>query len=124
MKKQILLYNINDRKRAMEIRRVLMPLKLRIKNIPPDDFAHPIGYLLGIEGYKPSDLASDDCYFEDEMMIMAGLTSCEIDQVIRGFHKRRIPGIPLKAIVTPHNQEWHSYKLYRDLKKEHEKISK
>lgn len=124
MKKQILLYNIKDRKRAMEIRRVLMPLKLRIKNILSDDFAHPIGYLLGMEGYAPSDQIPDDCYFEDEMMIMAGLTSYEIDQIIHGFHKRRIPGIPLKAIVTPHNQEWNSYKLYGDLKKEHEKMSK
>ena len=118
MKKQILLYNIKDKKRAMDIRRVLMPLKIRIKNISPDEFAYPIGYLLGLEGYEASDTPA-----EDEMMIMAGFTSYDIDQVIRGFHKRRIKGIPLKAIVTPHNQEWTSYKLYGDLKKEHEKMS-
>ena len=112
MKKQILLYNIKDKKRAMDIRRVLMPLKIRIKNISPDEFAYPIGYLLGLEGYEASDTPAEDCFFEDEMMIMAGFTSYDIDQVIRGFHKRRIKGIPLKAIVTPHNQEWTSYKLY------------
>ena len=33
MKKQILLYNIKDKKRALDIRRVLMPLKIRIKQI-------------------------------------------------------------------------------------------
>lgn len=124
MKKQILLYNIKDKKRAMDIGRVLMPLKIRIKNISPDEFAYPIGYLLGLEGYEASDTPAEDCFFEDEMMIMAGFTSYDIDQVIRGFHKRRIKGIPLKAIVTPHNQEWTSYKLYGDLKKEHEKMAK
>lgn len=90
MKKQILLYNIKDKKRAMDIRRVLMPLKIRIKNISPDEFAYPIGYLLGLEGYEESDTPAEDCFFEDEMMIMAGFTSYDIDQVIRGFHKRRI----------------------------------
>ena len=33
MKKQILLYNIKDKKRVLDIRRVLMPLKIRIKQI-------------------------------------------------------------------------------------------
>ena len=123
MKKQILLYNIKDKKRAMDIRRVLMPLKIRIKTISPDEFAHPIGYLLGLSGYEASDAPAQDYFFEDEMMIMAGFTSYDIDQLIRGFHKRIIQGIPLKAIVTPHNQEWRSFKLYGDLKKEHEKMT-
>ncbi len=124
MKKQILLYNIKNRKRAMDIRRVLMPLKIRIKTISPEEFAHPIGYLLGLDGYEASDAPADARFFEDEMMVMAGFTSYDIDQVIHGFHKRRIQGIPLKAVVTPHNQEWTSYKLYGDLKKEHEKMTK
>lgn len=123
MKKQILLYNITDKKRAMDIRRVLMPLKIRIKNIPVEDFAHPLGYLLGLDGYEPSGESPKNFMFQDEMMVMAGFTSYDIDQVIRGFHKRRIPGIPLKAIVTSHNQEWDSFKLYSDLSKEHQKMS-
>ena len=73
MKKQILLYNIKDKKRAMDIRRVLMPLKIRIKTISPDEFAHPIGYLLGLSGYEASDAPAQDYFFEDEMMIMADL---------------------------------------------------
>ena len=49
MKKQILLYNIKDKKRALDIRRVLMPLKIRIKQINESDFGQPIGYLADID---------------------------------------------------------------------------
>ena len=52
MKKQILLYNIKDKKRALDIRRVLMPLKIRIKQINESDFGQPIGYLADIDGFE------------------------------------------------------------------------
>ena len=124
MKKQILLYNIKDKKRELDIRKVLMPLRIPIKMIPNEDFSHPLGYLIGLEESKPSEQSANDYQFDDEMMVMAGFTGYDIDQVIRGFHKRRIATIPLKAILTPHNQDWNSYKLYENLKEEHEKMSK
>ena len=100
MKKQILLYNIKDKKRAIDIRRVLMPLKIRIKQVAAADFGQPIGYLADIDGFDACEDLSGDFSFDDEMMIMVGLTSFEIDQVIKGFHKKRIAGIPLKAVLT------------------------
>ena len=123
MKKQILLYNIKDKKRALDIRRVLMPLKIRIKQIAPSDFGYPIGYLADIDGFEASKDLSGDFSFDEEMMIMVGLTSFEIDQVIKGFHKKRIAGIPLKAILTDENQKWNSKNLYENLKKEHQKMN-
>lgn len=123
MKKQILLYNIKDKKRALDIRRVLMPLKIRIKQIAPSDFGYPIGYLADIDGFEASEDLSGDFSFNEEMMIMVGLTSFEIDQVIKGFHKKRIAGISLKAILTDENQKWDSKNLYENLKKEHQKMN-
>lgn len=89
-KKQILLYNIKDKKRALDIRRVLMPLKIRIKQINESDFGQPIGYLADIDGFEFCEDLSGDFSFDDEMMIMVGLTGFEIDQIIKGFHKKRI----------------------------------
>lgn len=122
MKKQILLYNIKDKKRALDIRRVLMPLKIRIKQVSETDFGQPIGYLVDIDGFDACENLSGDFLFDDEMMVMAGLNSFEIDQVIKGFHKRRIEGIPLKAILTNENQKWNSKKLYDNLQEEHKKM--
>lgn len=122
MKKQILLYNIKDKKRTLDIRRVLMPLKIRIKQVSEADFGQPIGYLADMDGFEACEELSGDFSFEDEMMIMVGLTSFEIDQVIKGFHKRRIAGIPLKAILTDENRKWNSRKLYENLKEEHIKM--
>ncbi len=122
MKKQILLYNIKDKKRALDIRRVLMPLKIRIKQIAETDFGQPIGYLADIDGFDACENLSDDFSFDDEMMIMVGLSGFEIDQVIKGFHKKRIARIPLKAVLTEENQKWNSRKLYENLRDEHEKM--
>ena len=122
MKKQILLYNIKDKKRALDIRRVLMPLKIRIKQVAEADFGQPIGYLADIDGFESYEEISGDFSFNDEMMVMVGLTSFEIDQVIKGFHKRRIAGIPLKAILTDENRKWDSKKLYENLRDEHAKM--
>lgn len=122
MKKQILLYNIKDKKRALDIRRVLMPLKIRIKQVAQSDFGQPIGYLADLYGFEAYEDISGDFAFDEEMMIMVGLTSFEIDQVIKGFHKRRIVGIPLKAILTDENQKWNSKNLYENLKEEHQKM--
>ena len=123
MKKQILLYNIKDKKRALDIRRVLMPLKIRIKQVAPTDFGQPIGYLADIDGFTALEDLSGDFSFDDEMMVMVGLNSFEIDQVIKGFHKRRIAGIPLKAVLTEENQKWDSKKLYENLREEHAKMN-
>ena len=122
MKKQILLYNIKDKKRALDIRRVLMPLKIRIKQVAEADFGQPIGYLADIDGFESYEEISGDFSFNDEMMVMVGLTSFEIDQVIKGFYKRRIAGIPLKAILTDENRKWDSKKLYENLRDEHAKM--
>ena len=122
MKKQILLYYIKDKKRALDIRRVLMPLKIRIKQINESDFGQPIGYLADIDGFEFCENLSGDFSFDDEMMIMVGLTGFEIDQIIKGFHKKRIAGIPLKAILTEENQKWDSQKLYENLRDEHAKM--
>lgn len=123
MKKQILLYNIKDKKRALDIRKVLMPLKIRISQVAPSDFGQPIGYLADIDGFEACEDLSGDFSFDDEMMVMIGLTSFEIDQVIKGFHKKRIAGIPLKAILTDENQKWGSKKLYENLRTEHQKMN-
>ena len=122
MKKQILLYNIKDKKRAIDIRRVLMPLKIRIKQVAAADFGQPIGYLADIDGFDACEDLSGDFSFDDEMMIMVGLTSFEIDQVIKGFHKKRIDGIPLKAVLTDENRKWDSRKLYENLREEDSKM--
>ena len=122
MKKQILLYNIKDKKRAIDIRRVLMPLKIRIKQVAAADFGQPIGYLADIDGFDACEDLSGDFSFDDEMMIMFGLTSFEIDQVIKGFHKKRIAGIPQKAVLTDENLKWDSRKLYENLREEDSKM--
>ncbi|MDD3185754.1 MAG: DUF3783 domain-containing protein [Anaerostipes sp.] len=120
MKKQVLLYNISDKKRALDIRMILMPLKVRIKNVAQKDFIQPLGYILGLDDFEAIESFESESPFADEMMVLAGFTDYDIDFLIRGFRKLKIPGIPLKAVLTETNREWDSYRLYGDLKKEHE----
>ncbi|HIT90497.1 MAG TPA: DUF3783 domain-containing protein, partial [Candidatus Merdenecus merdavium] len=58
-----------------------------------------------------------------EMMVMKGLSSAKIDQIILQFRKNGIGKINLKAVITPSNQSWNSLELYEEIKKEHQEMT-
>ena len=88
---RILLYNIHDEK-LMKIRVAALRLGLETIEVPPESFGHPLGHVLGFEGYEPSDAAEP---FDEEMLVMETLSSPLLDALRAG-------GAPvaLKAVVT------------------------
>lgn len=63
----------------------LLPFKLRIKTIEPQDYSQPIGYLAGVKEISqvqiPSALIPQE-QMEKEMLILAGITGNLFDQVL------------------------------------------
>lgn len=47
MKETILLINFNDTARRNQVKRALMPLRLRLKSVGPDQYDLPVGVLAG-----------------------------------------------------------------------------
>ena len=49
MKPTILLINFQDQQKLRKLKMALLPFKLRIKTVEPQDYSQPIGYLAGQE---------------------------------------------------------------------------
>ena len=60
MKPTILLINFQDQQKLRKLKMALLPFKLRIKTVEPQDYSQPIGYLAGDEEFSGADSISAD----------------------------------------------------------------
>ncbi|MCI8410699.1 MAG: DUF3783 domain-containing protein [Lachnospiraceae bacterium] len=131
MKETVLLYNINGEK-AKNIKRVLLLLGLRGKNVSEDMYGEKLGILAGmlteeavqnekrvVESENSGD-TQDNVPFTEEMLVMCGFSNEKVDKFLIEMKKKKVEKINLKAVLTPYNAFWNSYELYHELKKEHE----
>lgn len=130
MKETVLLYNFNDRDRLMKIRQALLPLGFRIRLVEKEEYGKPLGTLAGVKGMEdltaaanPSDEVLLSEGFNDEMALLAGLTSARVDTFIKSLRRKGIGRIDYKAVLTPVNKDWDSVHLYHEIKKEHEAMT-
>ena len=108
---RILLYNIHGEKLA-KIRTAAALLGITPIVVPEDAHSHPVGYLLGYEGFAPSDAAE---HIDDEMLVMESLFSPLLD-----YMRKSGATVALKAVVTEQNRAWSGAALCRELQREHE----
>lgn len=123
MKPTVLLYNFNDAVRGRKISLALMPLGFRLKRVNKEDYSQPIGYIAGIKGVEPVKEVYKGEELDGEMLIMAGMTNAQIDNLIMAFRKKGISKVNCKAVLTQTNQYWNAIDLYKELKLEHESLS-
>ena len=128
MKETVLLFHF-EKERAGKIRRALLPLKIRVKTVEPDEYEKTIGFLAGNKEipeqeskgeYEIPGTGEEKTEIKQEMMVMAWMTGHQIDQILNAFRKQGIGRIDYKAVITQQNQYWDSRTLYAELKKEHE----
>ena len=112
----VLLYNISDEKRQ-KIGFAAWKLGITVRSVSPEDFSHPVGYLLGLEGFSPADAAGDA--FDEEMLVMHQLSSPQFSGFLDALRRNRVP-VALKAVATEHNVSWSSAALCGELCQEHE----
>ena len=134
MKETILLINFNDTVRRNQVKRALMPLRLRLKSVGPDQYDLPVGVLAGEKQNDPQkesspaedrkvDLEEDRKEdLTEELFVMAGLSSGRVDAVLAALRKAGIR-IPYKAVMTATNQDWDVRRLYREICSEHEAMT-
>ena len=109
---KVLLFNIRNADKLMKIRIAALRAGLEAVEVAQEDFAHPVGWLLGLEGFSP---AAGTEHFEDEMLVMQELSSPLLDML-----RASGAAIALKAVVTEQNRGWSSAALCRELRREHE----
>lgn len=153
MKETILLINFNDTARRNQVKRALMPLRLRLKSVGPDQYDLPVGVLAGekqtdqregkIKGAGREDLSakpsigSSDGRGEPRETAAEDKTAEDLTEelfVMSGLSGGRVDAvlaalrkagirIPYKAVMTATNQDWDVRKLYREIRSEHEAMT-
>lgn len=124
MREVILLFNFNDREKRNKVTRALFPLRIKIKEIEKKDYLNPMGYLAGNKELAGVEEVYTGEELEGEMLVMAGLSSIRMDQVLKALRKSGAGSIPYKASLTPINQHWNVVKLFEEIKEEHERMHK
>ena len=121
MKPTILLINFRDQQKLRKLKMALLPFKIRLKTVEPQDYCQPVGYLSGgkeiPQAEIPAELIPQE-QMEKEMLVIAGITGNLFDQVLFTLRKAGTP-VDYKAVLTEHNQNWSCIQLYRELEKEH-----
>lgn len=120
MKETILLYGFQDETRLTKVKKALILLGMRMRVVVPADYSKPVGYMAGIKELETDTEAYGGLAFENEMMVMAGLSSSRVDAVILALRKAGIGRIDYKAVLTPTNQTWSAVTLYEEIAREHE----
>lgn len=125
MKETLLLFGF-DTEKQKKLVRSLMPLRMKLKSITAEEYHQPIGHLAGIKEILPAEEPSSEqpLALDGEMMVMAGLTSQRIDQVLTAIRNSGTGPIPYKAVLTQTNQNWDAYALLAELKREHEEMTR
>ena len=95
-----------------------MTLKLRARSVLPEDCGQPLDGVLGLA--PRAETAEAGKAFPDELLVMAGLSSHQMNQLLQGFRRKKIPPVELKAVLTASNGGWNAYQLRDELKREHE----
>lgn len=117
----VLLYNIRDEAKRLKIGFAARKLGVAVRSVAPEEFGHPIGSLLGLEGFSPSDASAEP--FEAEMLLMHELSPVQFSGFLEALRRGRTP-VALKAVVTEHNIDWSSAALCHELQREHEAMKR
>lgn len=113
----ILSYNIGEK--AEKLEETANSLNMKHVPIPADKAGETIGFFAGYSGFSSN---GTEISAEGECIIFSGITSKRLDVLLKAMRGRKLD-IPLKAVVTQHNQNKSVEWLLSELAKEHKAIN-
>ncbi len=114
----VLSYNIGDKKEALE--KAAASLNMKHIEIPLDKAGENLGFLAGYSGFVSNGTAAAAA---GECVIFSGISGKRLDLLLKAMRGAGLD-IPLKAVVTAHNQSKSVEWLLGELAKEHEAMTK
>ena len=83
----IFLYNIPDDESGKKLKGVCFRMGIRVREITPDQFHHPLGYLAGLPGFEAAQDSTVNRTFSEAMLVMKQFTSKRMDELFRQWRK-------------------------------------
>lgn len=123
MKESILLFHAPEKKELLKIQKALFPLHIRVRTISKEQYQQPIGLLAGMKDLTPKEESSENAELPAPLFVFCFLSEQKLDQVLLALRRCGSGPYPYKAILTPTNCEWDAYTCFKEIKKEHEKMS-
>lgn len=118
----ILLYNMEGHRALPLIQHLTALEKEQLRLVTPQEYALPLGKLVLGPGFPLSpaseDSSKDPLSIDETMMVFAGMPQSKVMEYLDKLKAFGITGIALKAVLTPTNQSWSSFTLYRHLSEE------
>ena len=114
------------------IRMLGMMMGEKIRPVSKEEYALPIGKIAYPELFRAVPAANGEGLggtlpkaedFDDLMLVFAGMEQDKVMHLLDSMKQLGIPSIPLKAVITPTNQQWSSYLLRHHLMAEAEYVS-
>lgn len=112
----VLSYNIGEKSAKLE--EAVNALNMKHVPIPADKAGETVGFLAGYGGF-PSN--GTEISADGECVIFSGISGKRLDVLLKALRDRELD-IPLKAVVTQHNQNKSVEWLLSELEKERKSI--
>lgn len=113
----VLSYNVVGEKSA-KLEEAAGSLNMKHVPIPTDKAGETVGFLAGYSGFASN---GTEISAEGECIIFSGITSKRLDVLLKALRDGGLD-IPLKAVVTQHNQSRSIEWLLEELEKERKSI--
>ena len=131
VRKEMVLYYTPEKSADDQKRKgVLVRMGIRIRNIAPEQAGQQVGYLAGLPGFAEqvcpepeAGAQTEPLAIPERMLVFCGFTERGIGELLSQFRRAKLPPVPMKAVLTEHNSGWSFYRLYQELRLEHEAMS-
>ena len=127
------------------IRYVIQVFQRPALALRPEQAGQQVGYLAGLPGFAEQVCTEPEAGAEEQtgeqtgeqmegpqkeplaiperMLVFCGFTERGIGELLSQFRRAKLPPVPMKAVLTEHNSGWSFYRLYQELRLEHEAMS-
>lgn len=119
MSPTVLCYALSD-DRFAAVSTLCRTLGCMPRRVKPQEYACPIGALLGFPGASGNGNGA----VLDEMLVLCGFTPDGLDEFLAAFSAQGVPGVALKAVLTPSNAGWTGGALYMELLRERQAMGR
>ncbi len=116
---KILVYNFGE-EQIKQFENVCGKTGNELSVIPKDKADEQVGFLAGFKGFSSS---GREMTRGESCVVFSGIDSKGLDRVLAAMKENGLGGIPLKAIVTAHNQKMSLSELIDELEKEHKAMN-